>query len=334
MRTTVRFSHPLPTRVRPHQPLLVLASTMVVLALVSATGLLVDPRELVGAPVWAKPLKFALSILIYSVSLAWLLPLLERGRRLAWWAGTATAILLGVEILVIVGAATAGARSHFNVSTPWATALWGVMGTSIAAAWVAGLLVAAVLFRARLGDRGRTLAVRAGLLIALLGMALGYLMTLPTDQQLGSFQGIAGAHTVGAADGGPGLPLLGWSTEGGDLRIPHFVGMHALQILPLAALLLELAARRVPALRRESTRAGLLWVGAALYLGLLAVLTAQALAGQPIVRPSSAVLVATVALVATAAAAAGLVVLRTGRASGTPPTPPASRRTAGTRHGR
>lgn len=76
-------------------------------------------------------------------------------------------------------------------------------------------------------------------------MAVAFLMTGPTSEQLNDFQGIAGAHAVGVPDGGAGLPFLGWSTEGGDLRVPHFVGMHALQALPLGLLALEWASARV-----------------------------------------------------------------------------------------
>ncbi|MDR6505733.1 hypothetical protein [Arthrobacter oryzae] len=300
----------LSVQTRWHHPLLWLSLGMAAATLMTLAGLIFDPRMLDGAPLWAKPFKFSISILIYAVTLSWLLGQLPRWRRLSWWAGTVTAVFLAVEIVIIGGAAAAGSTSHFNVSTPLAAGLWSVMAASIVIVWLAALLVALLLFRAPLGDSARSLAIRGGLIIALIGMALAFLMTGPTADQLNSFQGVAGAHTVGRPDGGPGLPLLGWSTEAGDLRVPHFVGMHALQLIPLAALFLEAGARRIPLLRAARTRLGLIRILVASYLGALALLTMQALAGQPVVRPDATVIAWGVTLLA--AAGIAVVVLISG----------------------
>jgi hypothetical protein len=299
-----------------HRPLLVLAAAMVLLFVGTVIGMIVDDRELTGLDIWAKPAKFALSTAIYAVTLSWLIGQLRRLRRAAWIAGTIATAGLAVELVIIVGAALTGVTSHFNVSTAFNTALWSVMAFSIVVVWAMTALVAIALFRNALGDPARTLAIRAGVIVAIIGMGLAFLMTGPTAAQLDDFQGIAGAHTVGVADGGPGLPILGWSTVAGDLRIPHFVGMHALQLLPLAALLLELAARRLPLLATATVRLRLVRVVVATYLAVLALLTAQALLGQSIVAPAGAILAAGVAIAVVALAAAGAVLVAAGRERG------------------
>ena len=286
-----------------YRPLLWLAAAMAGLAVVSVIGAIVDPREVGGVNLWFKPLKFALSIGIYCISLAWVIGLLgDRRRRLANIVGTVSVIGLVIEVIIIVGAAIFGLASHFNVSTPFHSALWSIMAVSIVVVWMMALIVTFSLFRTDLGDRARTIAIRAGAVIAVVGMGLAFLMTSPSAQQLADFQGVAGAHAVGIADGGPGLPVLGWSTVAGDLRIPHFIGMHALQVFPLLVIALE---RLV---RSGVVRARLIVVAVVTYAATIAVLTWQSLSGQSIIHPSGAILVAGVAITIGAVVACVLAV--------------------------
>ncbi|GAA4694710.1 hypothetical protein GCM10023215_35450 [Pseudonocardia yuanmonensis] len=277
-----------------HRPLMMLAAAMAVLSVVGLVGLVADDRVLTGLPIWAKPTKFALSTLIYAVTWAWLVALVREHRPAAarWThrAGTVAAVLLGVELVIIVLQVVRGTTSHFNRATPLDSTLFTIMAVSIVAVWLASLYAAAQLYRVRGLDPARGRAVRAGAVLAVVGMGLGVLMTLPAIAGPTGAAGITGAHTVGLPDGGAGLPMLGWSTEAGDLRIPHFVGMHALQVLPLVLVGLELLAARVAVLRPVAVRRGLVGVAAGAYAGLLAVVTWQALRGQSIVAPDAATL--------------------------------------------
>lgn len=290
-----------------HRPLMAVAALMLVSTAVCIVGLLVDPRQVTGLDVWAKPLKFSLSILLYSVTWAWLIAQLPRWRRLAHAAGTVVAVALIIEQVLIVAAAAAGTTSHFNVSTTVASVIWGVMAVSITTLYVCTFVTTFAVFFLRLSTRSTTIAVRAGAVIGLAGLGLAYLMTGPTAAQLADFRGIAGAHTVGVADGGPGMPVLGWSTIGGDLRIPHFVGMHALQLLPLLAVLLGAAGRHWSLLADDRVRTRLVVVAAAAYAATVALITAQALSGQSIVHPAGAILAAGWAILVLSVATTGLV---------------------------
>ena len=111
-------------------------------------------------------------------------------------------------------------------------------------------------------------------------------MAVPNSRQLAEAHAtgrlpIAGAHTVGAPDGGRGLPVTGWSVDHGDLRIAHFLGMHGLQVLPLLAW--WIARRR--ALASVRTQRNLIFAAATSYLALFGLVLWQAFRGQSIVRP-------------------------------------------------
>ncbi|WP_345130954.1 hypothetical protein [Dactylosporangium darangshiense] len=299
---------------------MVVAGLMAALALFAAVGIFADDRTLLGVPIWLKPFKFSLSIAVYGTTIAWMLGLLAgRRSRFGWWLGTVVAGAMLIEIAVIVGQAARGRQSHFNFQTPLDGVLYNVMGATIATAWVATLILAILLLMQRMPDRANALAVRLGIIVALVGMAVGFLMTLPTDAELAQDDPtIIGAHSVGVADGGPGLPLVNWSTTGGDLRAGHFIGMHALQALPLFALALTLLARRFARLRNDRVRTRLTGVAGLFHGGLTVLVTWQALRGQSLVHPDALTLAAAGALLVATAAGAAWAVTAPARSTGSP----------------
>ena len=294
-----------------HRPLVFTTGLMLVLLAGTLVGLALDPRVITGAPAWLKPAKFAISIAVYTATLLWLLTYVEGHRRLVRLVGAVTALALVLEMVVIVGAAAFGTTSHFNISSPLHALAWGTMGTAIVAVWLASLLAAVLLLRQRLpGGPAFAWGLRLGILVSLVGMAVAFPMTTPTPDQLAAAEAgrglaVAGAHSVGVGDGGPGLPVVGWSTVGGDLRAGHFVGLHALQVLPLLDFL---AASLGPAWLRPGHRAALVLSAGIAYLGLVLLLTWQALRGQSIVAPDVLTLGALAALAAAAATVALAVV--------------------------
>jgi hypothetical protein len=296
--------------------MLVFACASAALAVIALAALVVDHRMLDGAPVWVKPLKFGVSGLVYGVTWAWLCSLTDRGRRAVRWASLVVVIPLGLELILITGQAARGRRSHFNFDSTFDGVVYLIMATSIFVVWCGGLVLTVLAARSRIGDRPARLTVGLGAVISLCGIGLGALMTIPSGGQITSlttghgFDSL-GAHTVGAPDGGPGLPLLGWSTTAGDLRIPHFVGMHALQALLAWHLLLGVLARRWERLRPAAIRARLVCVAAAGFSGLVVLLTWQAYRGQPLLGPDGWTLAA-LAVLAAGVVVAGVLSVRHG----------------------
>jgi hypothetical protein len=268
--------------------LMATAGLMLIVLAGALVGLVVDPTIITGVPAWLKPAKFAVSIAIYSVTLAWifiLIPEWTRTRRVIGWI---TAITMVIEMAIIGSQAWRGTTSHFNVATPYDAVLFGIMGASIVFQTLSSIAVAVALWRHRFADRSLGWALRFGMAITIIGALTGGLMTRPTASQIAARHAgmqvtVNGSHTIGAPDGGAGLPGTGWSRAHGDVRVAHFVGLHAMQALPLFALFLS---RRRLALA-QTTRARLVLTGVASYASLYVILLIEALRGVSIAAPDA-----------------------------------------------
>ncbi|MFN0060918.1 MAG: hypothetical protein ACKVPX_00160 [Myxococcaceae bacterium] len=275
-------------RVWREEALLAAASAFLgFLAVLSAFGVWLDPRVITGAPAWLKPFKFAVSTSVYSLTLAWVLTWLPSHLRLRRVVRVMTVVVLLLEVGIIDVQAARGTTSHFNMNTPLDAVLFSIMGVAIFTQTFTTVAVAVALWRQNFADTAMGWALRFGMTITIAGALTGGLMSRPTEAQLAELRAgrplvAAGAHTVGAPDGGPGLPITGWSTRHGDLRVPHFVGLHAIQLLPLFTWLTGALARR----DRQTWRTPLTIGAASMYaLGFVALL-AQALLGLPVVGGS------------------------------------------------
>jgi hypothetical protein len=261
----------------------ILAVAMVVASLL---GAIFDPKVITGEAAWIKPAKFGLSFAVYAASLIWMLSLLKPS---AWvrWAGILTAVGFTVEAVIIVLQVLRGVRSHFNQATPFDNTLWLLMAVFVGVIWLGGLIVAVLVWRAPNVNTTLALSLKFGVVLMLVGALLAGFMTVPTSEQLalgdaGKPMPLSGTNTFGAAEGGPSLPFVGWSTVGGDGRIAHFVGLHALQVMPLIGWWISRRSRWSTAQRNR-----LVILASLGYGGITALLAWQAQRGQSIVSPDA-----------------------------------------------
>ncbi|WP_342644551.1 hypothetical protein [Mucilaginibacter sp. CSA2-8R] len=249
----LRFTHPL------NSVLLNAGLLHIALLIIFAAVAMFDHRQVLSINLWVKPIKFALSIAIYCFTWAWIityLPSLTIQQNFAWF--TAGALLF--EMVAIASQAALGKQSHFNVSTPYSSVLFALMGVAIVMQTLFALYVGILFFKVMPGALSPAMlwAIRLGIITACIFAFQG------------GYMGSKLSHTVGATDGGTGLPVLNWSRTAGDLRVAHFVGLHALQIIPLFVALLGI-----------SSAAPVIWFSIGYFL-LTSALFYQALLGRPL----------------------------------------------------
>lgn len=229
-------------------------------------GMQMDGRLILGINPWIKPAKFTLSIGVYVWTIAWLvayLPDYARSVRLISWGVAATMV---IEIVFICLQSWRGVTSHFNFSTPFNSTIIGLMGIAILVNTLLVVWMLVLFFRQSPVVSGAMLrGIQLGIVIFLIGSYYGSAMISRS------------AHSVGVEDGGPGLPFVNWSTVGGDIRIAHALGLHALQILPLIG---YLVGRQDFGDVRKQISVG---VVGAIYSAIVIWTYLQALAGHPFI---------------------------------------------------
>jgi hypothetical protein len=211
--------------------------------------------EVLGVNAYIKPLKFSLSTFFYSWTMAWFLGYLPTFNSTIFnWI---IIISLGFEIFYIAIQASKGETSHFNVSTPTKSFLFSMMALMATIATLATIYIAVLFFGSSVSELPNYYlwSIRLGLIIFVIFSFEGFVM------------GSKMSHTIGNSDGSPGIPILNWSLSYGDLRVAHFIGMHSLQVIPLASFYLL-----------KNTK--LTFALAILYIGLALFSLIQALQGK------------------------------------------------------
>ena len=261
-----------PQRMRRASPALYWSGVaLLLLSLPTALLAQLDTRLLHGVSVWLKPWKFQVSVGVYLLTLCLFMAGLpasdQRGRWARVLVGTAVACGL-FEVAYISWQGLLGQASHFNFSSAFHRTMYTLMGAGAVLLTTSSLVLAVLIARAP--DYGSAPALRLGIV---LGLVLTWILGLGFGAYMG---GQATGHWVGgAATDAGGLPVVQWSRTAGDLRVPHFFGIHAMHFVPFFAWLVGMA--RLPG----GVGKLLVWAGAAAFAVLTVATFVQARAGLP-----------------------------------------------------
>lgn len=218
---------------------------------------------------WIKPIKFSISFSTFASTISLFLLALRIPKWQLTLARRAIASSVALEILSLAAQAWRSAyhlsgQSLLDTCLAHTTNSMVMVNTAIVC-WILALFCVNRVHTDWI-DRPMVAAIRYSVVIFLAGNAIGGYMLA------------RGSHTVGLADGGPGLPFVNWSVIGGDLRIAHFIAIHAIQIVPLFAYILSQMSPILPVKHRRIA-AGAVAVAVSFAVGATFV---QAALGHPL----------------------------------------------------
>lgn len=223
----------------------------------------VTTTEIYNVNAWYKPFKFAVSLGIYSWTMAWYCYYLPSFNiKLFNWT---VIILWSFEIIYIAFQASKGQLSHYNISTPVYSVLYSLMALAATTVTLYTAYIGILFFKGSFPELPNhyVWAIRLGIFLFVIFSFEGFAMGSRLN------------HSVGALNDNSNWFIVGWSKIVGDLRVSHFIGMHALQVLPLLSYYI---------LKNTKLTVGLSFVYALLALATLI----QALQGRPLIKSNKA----------------------------------------------
>lgn len=179
---------------------------------------------------------------------------LPRTSRLAWPSAVAISLFVP-ETLLIDLQRWRGVPSHFNHDTAFDVAVFGWMGILVAVVSLGIMVMTVWTFVSLSGPRTTNVAIRAGMVFLTIGQFLGFAIV---TNGLG-VDDLSRASIFGAA---------------GEMKVPHAVALHALQVLGVLALILERSRLS------ETRRLQIVVVAIAGYMDALGVATVQTFGGR------------------------------------------------------
>jgi hypothetical protein len=234
--------------------LLCLGCALIFLVLTRTTS-----TQVYGVNAWYKPFKFAFSLGVYTWTMAWVCFYLPDFNVKLF--NYTVIILWTFELFYIALQASKGQLSHYNLSTPLYSFLYGMMAIAATVVTVYTAYIGYLFFKLDFPSLPDyyVWSLRLGILIFVIFSFEGFAMGSRLN------------HSVGAINDNSNWFIVGWSKTVGDLRVAHFIGMHALQILPVLSFYLLKSTKLTIAV-------------SVVYLLLAAFTLVQALQGKPLIK--------------------------------------------------
>lgn len=220
-------------RIRQDAPYLsALTIVLALMTLQTLGAMALDDRLHNGINIWSKPLKFDVALATYVATLAifarWI-PF--ETRQKVWFKAFTSSVVISIllEIIWIKGAAAAGTASHFNIGSPLMAIAYTVAGLAAIILTTGALVYGFLIWRNK--NTGLSKPMHFAIWFGSISMAI---MTVV----VASYMAAQSGHLVGGnLLDTEAMPIMGWATDGGDLRVSHFFASHIIHILPLFVLI-------------------------------------------------------------------------------------------------